>query len=529
MTSAFKAGLWSIVRLPLQIVATGLAFLLLFWVTSLFHIPGLDRLGAAVSGDQLVPTVVAILVCAVGLSFAAFLWWVVGRFFMLVTHQNMTPEVLASLKDLPLGLPEGTVRSVLALIVAVIGLPILLFSGVLQLSTEVMGYINGIITGMFGFYFGTRSGTVSSQALNQIATAQGQAQDAQQQRDSAQADATAAKADTAAAQAQAATATQHAATVQRSSDFNTTLGTVSRQASIASTVLDVIAPALPPGLLPSSVTNAVSAAKTALDAVKGLTGDTATDDHLQMLQNAAAALTGGSGGGSALGALITKAGPMLSAIGGSGIAPAAAVAVLLSVGTRLGSAAYQRWRTRVLAAPLASGLIEFGTVTPDEAHAALQDAPIFLQAFAEEKERPGFDADLADAVLRDDVLDRLWARYGGGTPGHAALFQDRGELQKGLLQFQQALLGPRAANDIPDDALPTAISSSLAGAANPALRPGPLDRNTVNRIIGAASQASAAATAPVEAHAAFDALVTLVGHARQNNVDLATTISEVAP
>jgi hypothetical protein len=44
------AILWSLVKLPLQIVITGLAVLLLFWVSTLFHIPWIDRLTASISG-----------------------------------------------------------------------------------------------------------------------------------------------------------------------------------------------------------------------------------------------------------------------------------------------------------------------------------------------------------------------------------------------------------------------------------------------------------------------------------------------
>lgn len=522
--------LWSITRLPLQILTLGGAILLLFWLSTRFRVPGLDQLSAAVSGKNLAPTVAALIIWAVGLTFTVFLWWLVGRFFKLLSNGTLPKESLESLKDLPLGLPEGTIRSILALIVAVVGLPILLFSGVLKISHEVNGYINGIVTGVFGFYFGTRTAGASSKALGQIATAQNQAQQAKDERDNAQAEATQAKTLAANAQAQALGATRHAAAVTRATDFDTTLDELSRQASLASTVLDVIAPALPSGMLPPSVTQAVSTAQRALDAVRGVTKEAANDGQLQSIQKAVNTLTDAAGGSSALGTLLIKAAPMLSESDLSGLTPTSALATLLSVGARLGSVAYQRWHARVLAAPLASGLIEFGTVTPEDVHAALLNAPIFASEFAEEKERPGFDADLADTVLSDDAIDHLWTQYGGGTPGQAPLFQDRGELEKGLLQFQQVLLATRSAGDIPDDTLPNAIGASLANAVNPALRPSStLNRDTVNQIIDAASRASAAETVPLDARAAFDALITLVGHARLNNVDLVQAIAEVGP
>jgi hypothetical protein len=273
----------------------------------------------------------------------------------------------------------------------------------------------------------------------------------------------------------------------------------------------------------------VATAKSALDSVEGVTSQTATDSQQQTVQTALGALLG-AGGTSGLGSLIKTAAPMLGDLGIPGLGPVSALVALLSVGAKLGSQEYQRWRARVLAAPLAHGLVEFGTVTPDDAHAALMESPLFLKAFAEEKDRPGFDAGLADAVLRDDALDRLWKQYGGGTPGQPLLFSSQAELEAGLNEFDQALLASRSAGDIPAS-LPAALSATLGQAKDLAMRPGSptaLSQGSLNKIIAAASKASAGGAAvSTPAHAAFDALVTLVEHARQAGVDLVGALSEV--
>jgi hypothetical protein len=506
--------LWSLLRLPAQILATGLAVLLLLWVSTLFHVPGLDRFLTALGGEG-TNAFVAVMFFLVGLSFAAFLWWIVDRYFVLISSGKLTAEGLAGLKDLPLGLPEGTVRAVLALIVAVIGLPLLLFSKALNLGTEISGYINGIIAGVFGYYFGSRTANVPSKALTQIADANSRADQAEDDLDDAKQAATD-------AQAQAGSAT-------RAATFGPTVSKLSRDLSIGSTILDVIAPALPAGILPSGLSTAVATAKSALDAVQGATANTVTDSQQQSLQSALGAVLG-NGGTAGLGSLITAAAPMLSGLSISGLTPVGALVTLLSVGTKLGSLEYQRWRARVLAAPLSHGLIEFGTVTPDDVHAVLQDSPIFAKAFAEERDRAGFDADLADIVLRDDAIDRLWARYGAGTAGQPPLFSSRAQIAAGLGEFNQVLLAGRAANDIPE-ALPATLSSTLAHAKDPAMRPagsGVLSRDSINRIINTASKASAASATPTQAHAAFDALVTLVGNSRQSGVDLVGALAEIA-
>jgi hypothetical protein len=508
--------LWSVLKLPLQIILIGGAVLGVLWVSTLFHFPGLERLGAALSGADVMPAFVAILFFVVGLSFAVFLWWIVDRYFSVITSGKLTPDALSSLKDLPVGLPEGTIRAILALIVGIIGLPLLLFSKQLNLSDAVAGYMNGIIAGVFGFYFGSRTTGVPTKALNQIADANGRATQAESALDGAKQEVAAAKEET--------------GTIARAAIFSPAVSQLQRELSIGSTILDVIAPALPAGILPPELTSAVSTAKGALDAVSGVTAGTVTDGQQQLLQSALSAIVG-KGGTAALGSLITKAAPMLAGLGIPGLTPVSALVALISVGAQLGSQAYDRWRARVLAAPLAHGLLEFGTVTPDDAHAALQDAPIFAEAFKAERNVAGFDAKLANLVLRDDALETLWNTYGVATGGRAALFTSRSQLEAGLTQFNQVLLASRAANDI-SPTLASSLNDTLSHAASPALRVGAntLSPDNLNQIINTASKASAPeANVATEAHAAFDALITLVGHSQQpNGIDLLGALGKVA-
>jgi hypothetical protein len=107
--------------------------------------------------------IIAGLIFLVGLAFAGFLWWLAARSFALLGQPGTTPEHLAALRDMPMALPEGTVRAILALIVGVVGLPLLLFAAALNLSDAVAGYVNGIIAGVFGYYFGARATTPDAQ------------------------------------------------------------------------------------------------------------------------------------------------------------------------------------------------------------------------------------------------------------------------------------------------------------------------------------------------------------------------------
>jgi len=151
--------LLSILPLPLRILLTGAAIAAVLGAGVALGLPGPEALFAAFAapGATGLPALIGMMIFLVGIGFAAFLWWLAARSFALVTNPAIGPERLAGLRDLPLALPEGTVRALLALIVGVIGLPLLLFSKTLGLTDAIAGYVNGIVTGVFGFYFGTRS------------------------------------------------------------------------------------------------------------------------------------------------------------------------------------------------------------------------------------------------------------------------------------------------------------------------------------------------------------------------------------
>src|SRR6185437_6600751 len=220
------AAAWGVVQLPLQIVLFGVAIFVLLLIAKAI---GIDTFAGTIVGVNATGGFVAFLVFLVGLSFAAFLWWLASRYFQLLTSKQLDQEHLAGLKDLPLALPEGTVRAVLALIVGVVGLPIFLFSNTLGLTDATTGYVNGIIAGVFGFYFGTRTSGVPTQAVAQITAANRQAGEAM---------AKAASADQRVNQAQneTARAKDEATQASRGQTLNTAADQLQRHIALASTL-----------------------------------------------------------------------------------------------------------------------------------------------------------------------------------------------------------------------------------------------------------------------------------------------------
>jgi hypothetical protein len=525
-----------ILRLPLRIVTLGAAVVLVGWMLQKgVGMPDLKAMAAFQLNDPKqdgLRIIVAVLIFAVGIATAGFLWWLSARFFGLVQGKQLDSVSMAALKELPMGLPEGTIRAVLALVVAVVGLPLLLFSETVGSDKAIAGYINGIITGVFGFYFGTRTAGSPTQVLEKIdkantealtqaklaaqatgaaAQAQNEAEEAKQQLDTVQTEAAASTAQ-----------------LGRADEFNDKLSAAKRHLSLAKTVLDTFGPALPKGVLPDGLRDIVTAAESAVNAVQGVTGSTATADQLTALASAVDSLTGSET--SPLGALVSRAAPLLQSVLPKmipGLGPIAGLATLIGLGVKMGSSQFQRWRARVLAAPLAQGLIEFGALSPQLVHAALLNSPVFFAKLGGQHQGT-VDGVLLDAVLRDDGAQRLLQAY-GPSGSEAADLLTADDVERGLAELRQSLLALYGAGDIQEATLKQ-VKETLAKSSHPELADDKVQALTTadaNGLIDQVSGLSANPAVPEDQRAAFDALVMLTDAARRENLDLTRAIAEV--
>ncbi|WP_424813262.1 hypothetical protein [Roseococcus sp. YIM B11640] len=419
----------------------------------------------------------ALLVFLVGLGFAGFLWWLASRCFLLLRDPATTPEQIAALRDLPLALPEGTVRALLALIVGVIGLPLLLFSQTLALNDAVAGYVNGIIAGVFGYYFGARSTGPDAQANRRL----GEALEGQQRANDA-------------LRASEAAAREAASQAAQPDLLAGAAAALERHLGVARILLQRLGPALPAGLIPPQAQSAIDMAEQALGLARAGGAD------LGAIQAAASALTGREG---PLATLLRAAAPLLPAAGG----PLAGIALLLSAGWSLGAAAWRRFRAQLLDTPHDPALFDPGTITPASAELRLSEAPIFARLFQPRVAEAGFLASLLDTCLREDAAERLWAGYPG--------FANPAEASEGLAQFRRALLQDRVESDLGADTSIRAVQSLQEAA--PALRPAANDRVALPQLGGGS-----------DAQAALQALTLLLGEMREARTDPSRILSEIA-
>jgi hypothetical protein len=409
------------------------------------------------------------------------------------------------MKELPLGLPEGTVRAILALIVGVIGLPLLLFMDPLGIPQGTAALVANIITGVFAFYFGQRTGGGEAQTARALSGTIS----------TLQADKTRLETDNKDL-AVVNTALKEVAGTTLGQSVQTEITRVERLVDLADTLATTLGPVLPKGLLPDGVVGAISQARNITAGVKALSQGELTPDTLSRLTGAASSLLGGSG----LTGLLSKAGGALLPIAGAG-GPLAGVALQLSIGWKLESAQYRRWRARILAAPWDPAVIDPGMITATTAEACLPRCPIFSAAFASVKDtEAGFYVNLINDALADDAVGCLWQRYGSDP----TKFANEGILRDGLTEFRMALMADQASRDI-DDARIAAASQALSGAANPALRPS--GTPTPADVAKALDQSHARSDVPEESAAALHALVMLVGTARDKGIDLPKLLSEL--
>jgi len=454
--------------------------------------------------------VVAALIFFVGIAFAGYLWWLSARYFGAI--REMSADKVAALKDLPMALPEGTVRAVIALIVGVVGLPILVFSRALDLNESIAGYINGIVTGVFAYYFGTRSANADAQTARasvKIAdAAQAEAQKLREENGALGNVVTAVRGAAEIAGSEALNARVETNNLARKSSFDTELDRLNRQLKAARGVTDLLADTLPQ-LLPPGASDAIAKAGSVLDAAQALRGDGVTEDSLKKVADAARELLGKS----PLPGLIEKAAGVLPLMGA--LPPAAGVLLVLGLGWRLGSEQYQRWIARVLDAPYNPRLIDAGYFTGASARLCLQQAPIFARVFATEIEtQPQFANELLDLALRENGSDAIWQRWGGETR-----FASRGEASDGLMEFRSLLLAERGRADIDAAKLGEVVSLLPAASAAPTL-------DDVNAAFDAGARRAQGSD---EQRGAFDALVLLTGQLREARIDPVPLLAEVLP
>ncbi len=388
-----------------------------------------------------------IVLCAVIAIAATMLWYVWslrtrldGAIARLPADGAAYSALLTGYNDLPLGVPRGTVRAVLAVIIV--------FGSVVFLAVSMVGTatgpvykfpeaLTGILGAILGFYFGKGSTGEDGQAATAVAAAS--------------ADARAAISTAADARAQADAARRQATDAQQS------LGTVQAQHdALAGHQLDHIRTGLEAGAaigrvvasaLPGSFGTDVGAAAEALAQTASTVADLSTGDLGGAVQKAAQ-LAQQAASNMPVVQVLAKAAPMIAAALGGAMPPLALITALVSAGSQLSAAAYGRWIARVMDAPYTPEQFSPTVFDSNAARSLLAQVPVLMRVFGR---KIADDTALAVKIVRlalsEDGEAALFDAYKGDFAG-----LDQPTVGQAVRDLQKAALDAVLVRDLPPDA-----------------------------------------------------------------------------
>jgi hypothetical protein len=308
----------------------------------------------------------------------------------------------------PAGVPEGTVRSLLALFIvfasiAFIALAMLPLPGIKEFP-ELM---SGILGSVLGFYFGARSPgiTGAGQVLQRVDAAQAE-------RDRALDEAKAGRVE------------------QIRDQVASGVGAARAVAKVLPTEvgkqIDRVADTIDQGLVVVDRLRSAGSTEKALEQAVKLASELGQKDPVKST-------------------LLQAASSFAGVLGGS-LPPLVIASAVVAIGSRLAGAAYDRWVARVLHAPYTPELFPPTVIDASTAMTITLQSPVLKRAFAPELEQGErrFFSELVDLVLSEARIEELWQRLG-------PRFADRADFDEGIALFQRGAMTLETVKDLPAD------------------------------------------------------------------------------
>lgn len=333
---------------------------------------------------------------------AGFLW------YMYTLQQKyfegcQKEKHMALFFESPAGLPKGTVRSVLALIIVTISLYFIVVgtfrgTGFPETLTTVLGTV-------IGFYFGARSSQKGADKaqLDQIKAHQ-------DERDKAMTE----QGDALVKKIKKGIDMSKVALKFLPEDIRKKYGGV----------IGKLEKGLDSAKDLSRIGNAVQAVKKAKDVFDSFKKDNPVKDIVQKASLSFAGVLGGS------------------------VPPAAIIGAVVAAGTALAGVAYQKWKSRILHAPFSPADTPLKVVDANTGFTLFLLSPLFKKAFMPELEandRPFFETAIKD-FLGPVKKTQLWDQY-------KDRFESIEQFEEGLEEFHRAALDLEIKQDIPPELL----------------------------------------------------------------------------
>jgi hypothetical protein len=345
-----------------------------------------DKQPVSVSTAWFISTMVFLLVITGG--FLGYMYILQRRFFSACRDEKQMALFFQS----PAGLPVGTVRSVLALLIVTISLYFIVLQAFRGLPFPES--LTALIGAVIGFYFGGRSAAKEADE-----TLQDQVKQLKTERDQAVAEKDAGQTDTLLKKVQKGiTLTKTAASLlpaNMRSKYDGTIAKLERGVTMIDSLSQM--------------------GKTAEAVAK-------TDELFKLFK-----------ADNPVRDIVEKASQSFGRVLGGAIPPLAIIGGIVGVSTKLVGVAYQKWKARILHLPFSPAVIPLEVVDANTGLVLFLQSPIFKTAFMEKLEandRPFMESAIQE-FLRQEEIETLWAKY----KDH---FESREQFEEGLEEFRRA-------------------------------------------------------------------------------------------
>lgn len=348
----------------------------------------------------------------------------------------------------PLGMPEGSVRAAIAVLIIVVSLALVgaLIAGNLGgRPVDPPDLIATLVGSVLGFYFGSRQSAETRKALDGAIE---QAQSRTEQADRVAEQSFQAIRDTA-----MVTASNAGAGGARPADANpSTIEKIASRAEGAIALASAVAAILPPER-GKTLSDVASSARTAVEAARTLLGQNRQTEALVEARKGDVEVE--SSLRSIFGSAVEGLGAVSSLLGPA-LPPAALILALTRIGVGLGGRAYERWRNEMLGAPHSPELFPPGELTPQEAWAFIDQVPILASAFAAERQRVdnAFAGRFLEAALSEADAGAVLAREeflttaAGPRQAASGVDLDREMLAEAVVAFQKLVRADRLRREV---------------------------------------------------------------------------------
>ncbi|MBI1925580.1 hypothetical protein HYR99_15170 [Candidatus Poribacteria bacterium] len=356
------------------------------------------------------------LLLAILAGFLGYMFILQKRFFDGCKEK----EQMALFFQSPAGLPVGTVRSMLALLIVIISLYFIVLQAFRGLPFP--DTLTAILGAVIGFYFGSRSAAKGQEEglSEQVEQLQTERDEVVAERDGAIAERNQAVTE----RDEAATAREEAVTEKATNQTEAMLKKVQKGIALTKTAT---------AILPENMRNKYG------DVIDKLEQGANIVEALSQSGNVTEAVTKATEvfelfkTSNPVRDIVVKASQSFGQVLGGAVPPLAIIGTVIGVSTKLAGVAYQKWKARILHLPFSPAVIPLEVVDANTGFVLFLKSAIFKTAFTQELEENDRDfmKSAVENFLKQENTESLWTQYG-------KRFESREQFEEGLEEFRRA-------------------------------------------------------------------------------------------